>query len=155
VVDQAAPGAPRKVRVNVRGGVQGGTLYVDGKPTEWFGKELSLEPGAHIFSFRPSDPDCCVVEDKNEVIDKGTDVQEVVVRVTLKDASLAFGTLGTGRVMCEFLARELRVPDVPSVRVPMNSLLKSGSCSFFPDNPASNPTVQRVTLKAGQTTTFP
>lgn len=144
---EATPGL-RKVQIVVNPAAA--QLRLDGVPTTWFGKTLSLPAGPHQAWVNVVDSDCCEAVSKTIHVtappeDHPDAVQRFPLAVRIKPAKVALNGAPDGHtVTCNG-----RTSSGAPVSIPMRTVQTRVTCLL------SNGKQKRVTLKAGGTSVIP
>jgi tRNA A-37 threonylcarbamoyl transferase component Bud32 len=150
------PVSTREVIVRITGAM-GGTLKVDGQPTQWFGDVRHvLAVGAHQFEFLSPDNTCCQSTSRTVMVVPGDGPQEVIGDIPFVDATLRVGAEDSqaGLLTCPTLfSGDHRFP--PERKVTMSRVRATGTCTLRAELAGSPLQKTEVTLRAGQTTVIP
>jgi eukaryotic-like serine/threonine-protein kinase len=153
---EPGPASTREVVIRITGAT-GGTLKVDGEPTQWFGDvRHPLALGPHQFEFLAPDSTCCLSTSRTVVVVAGDGPQEVIGEIPFVDATLRVGAEdGQGGLLsCPTLfSGDHRFP--PERKVAMSRVKATGTCTLRADVAGSPLQKTEVTLRAGQTTVIP
>ena len=150
-VEKAGETGQREVQVFVAGAL-GGSLRIDGSPTEWFGKTHKLGYGEHRFDFVPPDPVCCRGSERIVLIEAGEGKQIVRGQITFRDATLQVSSLvdAKAKLSCPTVFTErMTIPGERSI--PMAQAELEVRCTITPDEALAAPVQRVVTLRAGRT----
>lgn len=158
--EEPSPGGeeeePSMRRVSIRiAGASGGSVKIDGREVQWFGRVNDVSVGTHVFEFLPPNDSCCSATKRQIDVPVGEGTLVVMGSIPFKDAVFVAKTPDgeNWTVSCPTLfAGVLKGPGRRSI--PLSQAEVSGSCLVSNLKVGLQAGQKVVTLRAGQTSTL-
>jgi eukaryotic-like serine/threonine-protein kinase len=152
----SAAAEPREVRFQII--PTGAKLVLDGNETAWFGRTVTLLPGAHNVQISVPDSKCCkpfvgAIHVVPAAAGELAQPQRIVHRLDMLPSSvLLSGAPPNAQFTCPQLGLTGFAGTPQTVTLP--DVAWRGPCEFTPPSPGAEPHRQSVTLRAGEANTI-